>query len=579
MINLDDTKRNVLLVGGAGTGKSYILRQYAEAHPNTILCAPTGIAAVNIGGATMHSVFAIPRDSIGTRVTKKQDSAVRLLAAADAVLIDEISMARSDVFSFAMKVLQKAEKRKGSKIRVIAAGDFAQLPPVVTVEDAKRMKKAGLDPSGYAFTAPIWNKMHFQVCELTDIKRQNDLDFINALNDIRVGRPAGLKYFEPMVDASLAPSTDGAKDRLVQDIMSTHAIYICGTNIEAQTVNDACLASLTTPATGYTAEITGRVMIAPADKVVMYKPGERVIFTVNDVVHSQFQNGTLGTVSACFADHVLVQIDGGAEINVYAHTWTLYAYRTAGGAIIRSETGTERQIPLKAAYAITVHKSQGKTVDAAIVSPRTFAPGQLYVALSRVRAPTGLRLTERLTSDMLITSDEAQRFAENGYKWESKSARKAPKKTDGEKTAAKKNAKKVAKPKKTEPKKTVGKKSATVKKSKPAAKSARPAAPQAKRKSGRKTVIAKTAGRKKTVKSAGKHKTARTTRAPKKATKPAQKAKATVKAVPKPKSTAKAGGKAKPKAKPKTVVKKQVRKVMHTDPATDAVRAMSTTRL
>ena len=574
MINLDDTERNVLLVGGAGTGKSYILRQYAEAHPNTILCAPTGIAAVNIGGATMHSVFAIPRDSIGARVTKKQDSAVRLLAAADAVLIDEISMARSDVFSFAMKVLQKAEKRKGSKIRVIAAGDFAQLPPVVTSDDAKRMKKAGLDPSGYAFTSPIWNKMHFRVCELTDIKRQNDLDFINALNDIRVGRPAGLKYFEPMVDASLAPNTEGARDRLVQDIMSTHAIYICGTNTEAQTVNDACLASLTTPATGYTAEITGRVMIAPADKVVMYKPGELVIFTVNDVVHNQFQNGTLGTVSACFADHVLVQIDGGAEINVYAHTWTLYAYRTAGGAIIRSETGTERQIPLKAAYAITVHKAQGKTVDAAIVSPRTFAPGQLYVALSRVRTPAGLRLTERLTSDMLITSDEAQRFAENGYKWEPKPARKAPKKTDGEKTVSKKNIKKTAEPKKTEPKKTVGKKSAAVKKLKPAAKSARSAAPQKKKKASGKAVATKTAGRKKTSKPAGKRKTVRVTQVTKKTAKPAQKAKTAVKAAPKRKSTAKAGGKVKSKAKPKTTVKKQTRKVAHAGTAADAIRAI-----
>lgn len=554
MINIDDTSRNILLVGGAGTGKSYILRQYAEAHLNCILCAPTGIAAVNIGGATMHSVFGIPRDSIGARVTKKQDAAVRLLAAADAVLIDEISMARSDVFGFAMRVLKKAEKRRGSKIRVIAAGDFAQLPPVVTAEDAKRMKKAGLNPSGYAFTAPEWSACHFKTIELDEIKRQDDPGFIHALNEIRAGRLAGLNYFAQMVDASIAPNADGAKDRLVRNIMETRAVYICGTNAEAQQVNDACINALDAPAIGYTAEVSGRVMVLPAERVVMFKPGERVIFTVNDVVHNQYQNGTMGTVCACFRDHVLVQIDNGPALNVYPHMWTLYSYRTSGGKITRAETGTERQIPLKAAYAITVHKAQGKTVDAAIVSPHTFAPGQLYVALSRVRTPEGLRLTEPLTADMLITSDEAQRFAENGYKWKSKPARKAAKKT--------------------EPKKTVGKKSAAVKKPKSAAKSARTAALQLKKKANGKSVIAKTTGRKKTAKSAGKRKTVRIARTPKGAGKTAQKAKTATEAVSKPKNTAKVGGKAKPKAKPKTAVKKQTRKTAHADTAANAVRAI-----
>ena len=439
MIELDNTSRNILLVGGAGTGKSYILRQYAEAHPNCILCAPTGIAAVNIGGATMHSVFGIPRDSIGARVTKKQDAAVRLLAAADAVLIDEISMARSDVFGFAMRVLKKAEKRRGSKIRVIAAGDFAQLPPVVTAEDAKRMKKAGLDPSGYAFTALEWSTCHFKTIELDEIKRQDDPGFIRALNEIRAGRPAGLNYFTQMVDASIAPNTDGAKDRLVRDIMGTRAVYICGTNAEAQQVNDACLNALNTPAIGYTAEVSGRVMVLPAERVVMFKPGERVIFTVNDVIHNQYQNGTMGTVCACFSDHVLVQIDNGQALNVYPHMWTLYSYRASGGKIVRSEAGMEKQIPLKAAYAITVHKAQGKTVDRAIVSPRTFAPGQLYVALSRVRTPGGLRLTEPVSAEMLITSDEAQKFAENGYKWSA--VRKARKKSVNTDSAGAKSAK------------------------------------------------------------------------------------------------------------------------------------------
>lgn len=446
MIELDNTSRNILLVGGAGTGKSYILRQYAENHPNVILCAPTGIAAVNIGGATMHSVFGIPRDSIGARISKKQDNAVRLLAAADAVLIDEISMCRSDVFSFAMRVLKKAEKRKGSRIRVIVAGDFAQLPPVVTAEDTKRMKKAGLDPSGFAFTAPEWAACHFKTIELDEIRRQSDEDFIRALNEIRVGRPAGLDYFANMVDTALSPNTDGAEERLVRDIMTTHAIYICGTNIEAQRVNDACINARDTPAAGYTAKVSGRVMILPADRVVMFKLGERVIFTVNDVIHNQYQNGTMGTVCACFSDHVLVQIDGGPALNVYPHTWTLYSYKSSGGKLIKSEAGTECQIPLKAAYAITVHKAQGKTVDAAIVSPRTFAPGQLYVALSRVRTPEGLRLTEPLTADMLITSDEAQKFAENGYKWSAvRKARKKSANTDSAGAKSVKAKKRVAK--------------------------------------------------------------------------------------------------------------------------------------
>lgn len=422
-----DGKRNLFITGQAGTGKSYLLKKYIETHPNTVVCASTGIAAVNIGGTTIHRAFGIPMDCVGKRITKKQDAAVRILALADTVIVDEISMCRNDVFSFMIRVLKKAEKKKGARIRLIVSGDFSQLPPVVSKADEKKLRKNSLDISGYPFTCKEWESCHFKVLELTDVHRQSDQEFVKYLNYIRAGSLRGIKYFQQFVidDANFVPDV-GVPSSILKDIQDGKSIYICGTNAEVDKLNNYCVNEIRTIPIAYSAESSGHISkdSTPMDSIIMLKEGEQVIFTVNDVINDEYQNGTLGRIQECHSSSVKVLLENGKEINVGKHTWQLYTYKGTGGKLTRSVCGIFKQIPLKPAYAITIHKSQGKTFDNVIVSPKVFAPGQLYVALSRVRSAKGLKLTSPILPEYLISNTKTDKFIKNGYVWNTHSQSK-----------------------------------------------------------------------------------------------------------------------------------------------------------
>ena len=439
-----DGKRNLLLVGPGGTGKSTLLREYIETHPETIVCAPTGTAAVNIGGVTIHKAFSVPVPAYGANVRDVPENTVKILAAADTVIIDEISMCRNDVFSFMIRVLRKAERKKGSRIRVIASGDFYQLPPVVQKKELKFFKKFDLDPSGFPFTTKEWSDLNFKVVELNEIKRQSDNDFIEQLNKARRGDSSCIPWFNEFVVTEDTP-------------VNENTIHICGTNAEADRINNDRFNDLYGMPIAFQAITKGRIGESFVDKIVMFKKGERVIFTVNDVIRNQYQNGTLGTVKEIYENRVLVEIDGQKNpVFVYPHTWTLHSYKVKNGFLEKNEIGSISQIPLRPAYALTIHKSQGKTFDEAVITPRTFAPGQLYVALSRVRTPSGLFLTEPIFPEYLLTSDVVNKFIDNGYTWDAPvkpaKTRKAEPKTTS-KTKSKGTAKTTSKKKsKTTPK-------------------------------------------------------------------------------------------------------------------------------
>lgn len=406
-----NTDKNVFLTGPAGTGKTTLLRRYIEEHPNGIVCAPTGVAAVNAGGDTMHRIFSIPVPAYGAQISKVTNSQLKTLAASDYVIIDEISMARNDTFAFAVKVLKKAEKLKEGKIRLIVVGDFSQLPPVVPKTEKKMLKKFGFDESGFAFTTKEWKSLSFKVVPLVEVRRQSDEDFVKHLWEARISSVECLKYF----------------NSFVTDAYPEDAVTVCGTNAEADRINREYLDEISGVMSAYQSEKKGRNTAGIVEDVVLLKEGCRVMFTVNDP-KGRFQNGTFGKIITLEKDEVYVETDNGI-VKVEKHEQKTYSYKVTGGVLEKKESGSVKQIPLKIAAAITIHKSQGKTFDKAVISPEIFAPGQLYVALSRVRSPEGLFLTQEITESALIPDPIVEEFIKNGYKWLKEPPKKEIKKT------------------------------------------------------------------------------------------------------------------------------------------------------
>ena len=491
-----DSERNIFLTGKAGTGKTYNIRQFVEKMESegkkVLVCAPTGTAAVNVGGETCHSLFGIPIPCYGVSISKTPASKIKVLASADAVVIDEVSMMRNDAFSYAMRVLKKAEREKGSRIRVVLTGDFSQLPPVVQKKDEKFLKKFGYDLSGYAFTTKEWSDLNLKVVELTKIYRQDEEEFILNLAKVRDGDPTCIPYFNQFVDDSFGETeeekefsfddleedseeqvtfsfdeeTEGAEVPVNPKLLTADCVVLCGTNAEADRINRAYLDSLETTLTAYQSSKKGRNANGIVDDIILIKEGAKVMFTVNDVVKNRYQNGTMGVVTMCHKDHVSVRLEDGKLVSVYPHEYTNYSYKISGGELCKSKIGSIKQLPLKIAAAITIHKSQGKTFDKAIISPSVFAAGQLYVALSRVRTPEGLILTAPITERALVENEVVSKFYKSGFSYE------LPKKSTRSKTVlsteeldnkpAKKTAKKTTTKKNTSETKSSTKKATTV---------------------------------------------------------------------------------------------------------------------
>lgn len=476
--------RNILITGAGGTGKSTLINKFVEENPdkNIILCAPTGTAAVNIGGSTVHRVFGVPVPAYGAKLSVVKPSIIKALALADVVVIDEISMCRNDVFSFAMRILAKAEREKGSRIRLIVCGDFYQLPPVVTKKEAKMLKKFGFEENGFPFTTKEWKDKNFKVVELNEIHRQEDKEFQAELNLIRDGSTSSLKYFQQFEEKNKGAAPKGI-------------IHICGTNAEADAINIEELNNLESLPIAYMATCNGRISDGPADKVIMIKEGERVIFTTNDLKTNKYQNGTLGTVLKTYNDCVVVLTDEGKEIKVYPHKWTLYSYKANGDVLDKKEVGSIEQIPLKPAWAITVHRAQGKTFDKVSISPKIFAAGQLYVALSRVKSTEGLYLTDEVLPEYVITSEEVQDFVSSDYTWEVKTINKKPSTVKKSSKTTKRTTKRSKKTTKTT-KKTTRKSNKTTKKTRKTVKKSHKT--PKKRTSGTKNTTKRTTKRKST---------------------------------------------------------------------------------
>lgn len=404
---------SVFLTGDAGTGKTYLLNEFIHdqraRNRNVMVCAPTGIAALHINGVTLHHQF---KADIKTNVdTKTYDEVVYELADVDTLIIDEISICRIDLFEYVVKYIFGAnsirKQRNKPKIQVVLSGDFLQLPPVITEEDRKILNKFyNRDITmGFAFESQYWKMLDLHIVILTEVVRQENSEFLQILNRIRLGDKTAVDYI--MQNCSKVP---------IQD-----AVNLYGKNNSVTERNIAELNNLPTELYTHEAIITGAAKITDtnAEMILPLKVGARVMTLTNKEMEDGsliYGNGSLGTVVSINDDSVTVEFDDGFIENIEQYEWKIEEYyvensnTTSFPKLCKREIGKVIQYPLKLAYAITIHKAQGQTYNAVNINPYTWDCGQLYVALSRVKDIKNLYITSEINYDYLVISLNVIKF-------------------------------------------------------------------------------------------------------------------------------------------------------------------------
>jgi ATP-dependent exoDNAse (exonuclease V) alpha subunit len=404
-LELMKSGKNVFITGKAGTGKSFLtdlFTEWAEENKKKILiCAPTGIAALNIGGTTIHRAFKLPIDYVRSSAhlgTNK--GTMEVLASADIVLIDEVSMLSSDVFSHVEYKLRDSVFDSNAPFadkQIIVVGDFYQLPPVVKQNEKSALTK---DYGGtYAFETKAWKNARFEMVELDEVVRQNDVDFVDALNSIREKNVYSDKALGYINDNATATDKD--------DIVT-----LCFTNKAAEQINKSELAKIDDLPMQFNASVSGNVKESdkPVPEFLDLKIGAKIIFCINDQ-NGRFVNGTTGHVTGFTDEFVIIDDD----IELDKHTWEIKepTLNNDTGKIEYGVIGTYKQYPIKLAWAITIHKSQGQTITGRVhlEMDGSFRPhGSLYVALSRCTDIANLSLDRPLGSYDLSV-DESVRTA------------------------------------------------------------------------------------------------------------------------------------------------------------------------
>jgi ATP-dependent DNA helicase PIF1 len=406
--HIEHNREPLLITGAAGTGKSHLLQLVvSELEGGVVVAAPTGLAALRVGGQTVHSLFRLPP---GVLAPTDEVRIPRVLRSISTLVIDEASMVRADLLDAVDRVLRCAQDRRKAfgGVRLILVGDLFQLPPVVDRSEERAFTALGYDGE-HVFQARVWESIPLRVVELGQVHRQQDHGFVRMLNAIRCGA-AGSDVLQRFSALVARPSSLG---------VNTGALNLTATRLAAEQENETRLASMPGAATQYAGAVRGEFPLnaMPAPLVLTVKPGARVLFRRNDA-DRRWVNGTLGTVLDCERGVVHVAVDGrGRRVVVRPVTWEHQTYRRDRRTklITRTAVGWYRQLPLTLGWATTIHKAQGLTVDRAHIDLGfgAFAAGQLYVALSRCRTFNGISLARPLFASDVMVDERVKDFLHN----------------------------------------------------------------------------------------------------------------------------------------------------------------------
>jgi len=411
---IEDTSYNIFVTGRAGTGKSTLLKYFRDnTKKNVAVLAPTGVAAVNIAGQTIHSFFGF-RPDITVEKVKSSFKSVRrakLYQELDTIIIDEISMVRADLLDCINEFLSMHGPHKNRAfggIQMVFIGDLYQLPPVVTPSEKELFSTVYDSP--YFFSAQAMRECEFEIVELNTIYRQQDNAFIEILNAIRN------KSIDDKLLASLNARHTTAQEKEDDDFR----IYITTTNAKVDRVNEQSLATLNAPQRTYAGRASGnfKQKTTPAPMSLKISLGAQVMMTNNDQL-DRWINGTVGKVVNISTgkdnqDILHVQLASGKVVDVSPNTWEMYRfYFDPKRKVVDSETvGSYTQYPLTLAWAITIHKSQGKTFERATIDldKGTFAHGQAYVALSRCVSLQGMILKTPIQHHHILVDERIAQY-------------------------------------------------------------------------------------------------------------------------------------------------------------------------
>lgn len=418
---------NVFLTGEAGTGKSTIVKEFKRrTSKNCVFLAPTGIAAINVGGSTIHSFLRLApglmsEESIEALSNKKQRELIRNI---DVVIIDEISMVRSDLFWAVDYRLRQVSQGKNKKLpfggkQVILVGDFYQLPPVVKSEEEERFIKNAYGGE-FAFQTETWRNGGFKCFCLRTVHRQgNDSLFLSILNHIRHNDIDSRDMVDPENSEMLNAKEILNKYADISRPLAVTPTCLCTTNREANILN--ALANEQSGGEGRTFSAVVKGIFSekdyPTPAKLELKTGTRVMTLINHRSPSgslEYVNGdvgeVLGFIKQSGVDAVRIKLDNGKTVIISPNEWKNYQYvltsdpKTGKEKVTQKEVGSYIQLPLKPAYAMTIHKSQGMSVDSVLIKLGNgcFAHGQLYTALSRCRSLKNLRIDRNIYAEDII---------------------------------------------------------------------------------------------------------------------------------------------------------------------------------